>query len=398
MSHPLTRSLEGIRVLDLSRVLAGPWAAQTLADLGADVIKVEHPNQPDETRFWGPPFWQNHSTYYLSCNRGKRALSLDLKHPEGRAVLDRLLKASDVVIENFRTSSLDELGVTPERLHHVNPQLIICSISGFGRTGAWADMPGYDFVIQGLSGMMAKNGPKDGDPYKFGVAVADLMTGQTATVAILAALHYRQAHRCGVHADIALADCAIAGMANVVQAFLATGNEPARQGNEHMQIVPYQAFKTADGWIIVAVGNDRQWRNFCEAIDRSDLGSDPKLATNALRVSRRESLTKDLATHMLTKSTGFWLERLEKSHVPSGKVQGFGDLFSSPLAEERKYRVRFRDAGGNEVDLMSSPIVGPDVAKSFPPALGEHTTEVLSSLAGCSDEDITRLRDMGVIK
>jgi crotonobetainyl-CoA:carnitine CoA-transferase CaiB-like acyl-CoA transferase len=379
-------------------VLAGPWAAQTLADLGADVIKVEHPDLPDETRTWGPPFWHQHSTYYLSCNRGKRALSLDLKHPEGRTVLDRLLRGSDIVIENFRTSSLDEIGMKSARLHQVNPQLVICSISGFGRTGPLADVPGYDFVIQGLSGMMAKNGPKDGDPCKFGVAIADLMTGQTVTVAALAGLQYRRQYGHGIHADIALADCAVAGMANVVQAFLATGQEPARQGNEHMQIVPYQAFQTTDGWIIVAVGNDRQWRSYCAAIERPDLAADPELATNEMRVRHRERLTKDLTAHMVTQTTAWWLERLQNSHVPAGKVQTFGELFSSPLAAERRYRVQFRDNAGHEVDLMSSPLVGQDVAKIFPPDPGAHSDEILGDVAGCSAAEIAHLRDLGVVR
>lgn len=398
MKNQLKRSLDGIRVLDLSRVLAGPWAGQTLADLGADVIKVEHPDQPDETRFWGPPFWNGYSAYYLSCNRGKRALALDLKHPQGRETLYDLVKTSDILIENFRSDSLSGMGVTPEQLHAVNPKLIICSVSGFGRTGSMADVPGYDFVVQGLSGMMALNGSKDGEPVKFGVAIADLLTGHNVVIAALAGLQNRHQTGKGLHADIALADTAVSSMANVVQSFLVTGRQPARQGNEHLQIVPYQAFKTADSWIVVAVGNDRQWQSFCSAVDRTDLGNDPGYATNEQRVIHREKLSEDLKHMFLTAETASWLVRLQKSRVPAGKVAGFDELFNSELAKERHYRVAFKDHLGRPLDLMASPLVGAEVAKHFPPEPGQQTDEVLLEIPGYDSEKIARLRQSGVIK
>lgn len=398
MRNQLKHSLDGIRVLDLSRVLAGPWAGQTLADLGADVIKIEHPDQHDETRFWGPPFWNGHSAYYLSCNRGKRALALDLKHPEGRATLYDLVKTADILIENFRTSSLSELGITPAQLHAVQPNLIICSVSGFGRTGSMADIPGYDFVIQGLSGMMAMNGAKSGEPTKFGVAIADLFTGHNVVIAALAGLQYRQRTGVGLHADIALADSAVASMANVVQSFLVTGRQPERQGNEHLQIVPYQAFKTADSWLVVAVGNDRQWQSFCKAVDRSDLAKNERYTTNAERVTHRQELTADLKALFLTSDTGSWLVRLESSRVPAGKVFGFEELFASELAKERNYRVEFTDHLGRSLDLMASPLVGAGVANKFPPLPGQQTEAILLEIPGYTAERIQKLRDSGAIK
>lgn len=398
MKNLLTRSLEGVRVLDLSRVLAGPMAAQTLADLGAEVIKVEHPHQLDETREWGPPHWQKHSAYYLSCNRGKKAITLDLKSPEGRSALGDLIRVSHVLIENFRTSSLASLGLLPADLHAINPKLVICSVSGFGRTGPLSDLPGYDFVIQGMSGMMAMNGPKESSPSKFGVAIADLITGQNVVIAALSGLRYVETHGRGLHADIALADSAVAAMANVVQSFLVTGKEPKRQGNEHLQIVPYQTFKAADAWIIVAVGNDRQWQKFCQAIAHKDLALDQRFLTNDLRVENRVELTGILAGIFSAKDATIWLTKLQAAQIPSGRIQGFEELFGSELAKEKNYRVTCKDSAGNQVDLMASPLVGKDISKQFPPLPGEHTDEILKEVVGYSAEKVANLRKVGAIK
>ncbi len=398
MKNLLTRSLEGVRVLDLSRVLAGPMAAQTLADLGAEVIKVEHPTQLDETREWGPPYWNKHSAYFLSCNRGKRAITLDLKSTSGRATLHDLIRASHILIENFRTSSLISLGLRPQDLHAINPKLVVCSVSGFGRTGSMSDLPGYDFVIQGLSGMMAMNGPKDAAPSKFGVAIADFITGQNVVIAAISGLRFVEKNGRGLHADIALSDSAVAGMANVVQSYLVTGIEPKRQGNEHLQIVPYQTFQARDGWIIVAVGNDRQWKNFCKAIDQEELAGDKRFIVNELRVKNRVDLTAILASVFGKKDTSSWLATLRAAEIPSGPIQNFEQLFSSELANERNYRVACTDSAGNKVDLMASPLVGADISRQFPPMAGEHTDLILRDVIGYSAEKIEALRREGAIK
>ena len=254
--------LDGVRVLDASRVLAGPFCGQILGDLGAEVIKVERPGSGDETRAWGPPFHNDLSAYFLSCNRNKKGITLDLSRPEGLDVFYQLVERSDILLENFRAASAEKLGVSPEQLHARNPRLIVCSISGFGRTGPWSDWPGYDFAIQGLSGLMSITGPAEGPPSKVGVAVTDVLTGLYAAVGVLACLNSRQKSGHGYVLDLALLDCAVAAQVNVAQAYLTSGQVPPRQGNAHLQIVPYQAFQTADDWLILAVGNDSQFQRF----------------------------------------------------------------------------------------------------------------------------------------
>src|SRR5579884_1702258 len=276
--------LAGVRVLDASRVLAGPFCGQILGDLGAEVLKVERPGTGDETRGWGPPFAGALSAYFLSCNRNKRSLTLDLAHSEGRRLFHELARRSDVLLENFRADSADRLGLSPARLLDEHPRLVVCSISGFGRTSPLRDVPGYDFAIQALSGFMSITGPVEGPPCKAGVAVTDVLTGLYAATAVLACLHARERSGHGYAIDLALLDCAVAAQVNVVQAYLTGGAVPPRQGNAHVQIVPYQAFATADDWLILAVGNDGQWQRFCRAADRADWAADPRFATNVLRV------------------------------------------------------------------------------------------------------------------
>src|SRR6516162_288484 len=270
--------LEGIRVLDASRVLAGPFCGQVLGDLGAEVIKVERPGSGDETRAWGPPFLGDLSAYYLACNRNKQSFTLDLGCSEGVDIFRRLVRCCDVVLENFRADSAARLGVQPDKLLELNPNLVVCSISGFGRTGPLSELPGYDFAIQALSGLMSITGPTEGPPSKVGVAVTDVLTGLYAAVAVLACLQARHRSGHGYAIDLALLDCAVAAQVNVAQAFLTSGSVPSRQGNAHLQIVPYQLFATADSWIVLAVGNDGQWQRFCQAADELELGRDERYA------------------------------------------------------------------------------------------------------------------------
>src|SRR5947199_661494 len=286
-AHP---PLAGLRVLDASRVLAGPFCGQILGDLGAEVIKVERPGQGDETRAWAPPFLGELSAYYLSCNRNKSGITLDLAKPEGVEIPLRLVERSDILLENFKAASAQRLGLSPEKLLQVNPRLIVCSISGFGRTGPLAEVPGYDFAIQALSGLMSITGPVEGPPCKVGVAVTDVLTGLYAAVAVLACLHARKQSGHGYAIDLALLDCAVAAQVNVAQAYLTSGTMPARQRNAHLQIVPYQLFTTADSWLVVAVGNDGQWQRFSQAAGRPDLAADPRFLTNTLRVQNRAAL------------------------------------------------------------------------------------------------------------
>ncbi|MBI2806898.1 MAG: CoA transferase [Planctomycetes bacterium] len=388
--------LADVRVLDASRVLAGPFCGQLLGDLGAEVIKVERPGSGDETRGWGPPFDGAYSAYYLSCNRNKQAITLDLSQPGGVQLFQALVRKSDVLLENFRAQSADKLGLSPEKLLAQNPRLIVCSISGFGRTGPWSDLPGYDFAIQALSGLMAITGPSEGPPSKVGVAVTDVLTGLYAATAVLACLHARAQSGHGYTIDLALLDCAIAAQVNVVQAFLTSGAMPARQGNAHLQIVPYQAFATADEWLILAVGNDGQWQHFCQAADRLDLAHDARFTTNAQRVNERTTLIPMLEALLHTRTYADWHARLEKAGVPHAPVLDYSKLFALAQVSERGMKVTVRDPAGKEVDLAGSPfhIHGATLpTATMPPALGEHTAMVLRDVLGLDDLAIQRLRD-----
>ena len=392
--------LIGIRVLDASRVLAGPFCGQLLGDLGADVVKVERPGSGDETRAWGPPFHEALSAYYLSCNRNKRGIGLDLAKPDGLNIFHELVRRSDVLLENFRAASANKLGLSPERLLAINPRLIVCSISGFGRTGPLSELPGYDFAIQALSGLMSITGPVEGPPCKVGVAVTDVVTGLYAAIAVLACLHARDQSGHGYAIDLALLDCAVAAQVNVVQACLTIGAVPARQGNAHLQIVPYQLFTTADSWIVLAVGNDGQWQRFSQAAGRPDLAADPRFLTNALRVQNREALVPLLESLLRQLSTAQWQERLLAAEVPHAPVWNYTELFSHPQAQARGLRVAVRDPQGRPVDLVGSPfhIAGTALSKpSPPPSLGEHTDAVLTELLGMDAARLARLREQGVI-
>jgi crotonobetainyl-CoA:carnitine CoA-transferase CaiB-like acyl-CoA transferase len=392
--------LGGLRVLDASRVLAGPLCGQILGDLGAEVIKLERPGSGDDTRSWGPPFVGQFSAYFLSCNRNKRGITLDLARPQGVEIFHQLVRHSDVLLENFRAASADKLGLGPDKLLAVNPQLIVCSISGFGRTGPLAEQPGYDYAAQGMSGLMDITGPVEGPPCKVGVAVADVLTGLNAAIAVLACLHARGQSGHGYAIDLALLDCALAAQVNMVQAYLSTGSVPPRQGNAHFQIVPYQLFATADGWLALCVGNDGQWQKFSKAVGRADLGADPRFTSNNLRVENRGLLVPQLEELLRGRPTREWEELLEKAQVPCAPVWDYARLFAEPQLGVRGMKVTVRDPQGRPVDLVGSPfhIEGAKLAAmTHPPALGQHTDEVLEQLLGLDLAARTQLREQGII-
>jgi crotonobetainyl-CoA:carnitine CoA-transferase CaiB-like acyl-CoA transferase len=392
--------LAGIRVLDASRVLAGPFCGQVLGDLGAEVIKIERPRAGDETREWGPPFAGSLSAYYLSCNRNKRAITLDLSRKEGLQLFCDLAGKSDIVLENFRAASAQRLGLAPEKLLAVNPRLIVCSISGFGRSGPMSELPGYDFAIQALSGLMSITGPVDGPPCKVGVALTDVLTGLYAAVAVLACLHARQHSGHGYAIDLALLDCAIAAQVNVAQAYLTNGTVPERQGNAHLQIVPYQLFATADSSLVLAVGNDGQWQRFCQAAGQLDLAADPRFTTNLLRVGNRSLLVPILEQVMRSLTNAVWQERLRTAEVPHAPVWNYAELFAEPQGAARSWRITVKDPEGKPVELLGSPfhVQGADLPlPSYPPQLGGNTEEVLQQVLGISQGQLRQLRQQGIV-
>jgi len=392
--------LDGIRVLDASRVLAGPFCGQVLGDLGADVIKVERSGAGDETRAWGPPFAGPLSAYFLCCNRNKRSITLDLAQPAGLRLFHRLIQKSDILLENFRAASAEKLGLSPTKLMSVNPRLIVGSISGFGRTGPMSELPGYDFAIQALSGLMSITGPADGPPYKVGVAVTDIVTGLYAAIAVLACLHARQSSGHGYWIDLALLDCAIASQVNVVQAFLTSGQLPPRQGNAHLQIVPYQLFATKDSWIVLAIGNDGQWNRFCKEANARDLGADSRFATNAARVQNRTVLVPLVEGLMKGRTTEDWQNLLRDADVPHAPVWDYASLFAHPQTAARGLRVTVHDPQGRPVDLVGAPfhIDGAALPSvTVPPALGADTTRVLTELLGIDSDGLAQLTAQKVI-
>ena len=391
--------LGGVRVLDAARILAGPFCGQLLADFGADVIKVERPGGGDDTRGWGPPYRGDLSAYFLSCNRGKRSIALEIANPMGKAVLHQLLDRSDVLIENFRSDSAEKLELTPEKLLARHPRLIVCSISGFGRTGPLRDVPGYDFAIQALSGLMSITGPAAGPPSKVGVAVADVLTGLYAATAILACLHARAASGHGYAIDLALLDCALASQVNVAQAYLTSGTVPLRQGNAHLQIVPYQLFETADGYLVLNVGNDSQWQSFCTAAGALELGADLRFTTNRQRVELREEVVPKVGAVMKSRPTREWENRLSAANVPHAVVRDYQEIFESEQVAARGMKLTVRDPNGKPVDLIGSPIqlIGAAAAEpSAPPGLGQQTEDILREL-GLSADQVRELREKGVV-
>ena len=401
--------LAGIRILDLSRILAGPTCTQLLGDLGADVIKVERPGAGDDTRKWGPPYVRDangadttESAYYLCANRNKRSLTVDIAKPEGAAIVARLAAESDVLIENFKTGALARYGLGYEQLSETNPDLIYCSITGFGQDGPYANRPGYDFLIQAMGGIMSITGPADGDPHKVGLGIADVMTGMYASTAILAALRHRDAGGGGQHIDLALLDTQVSWLINAGTHYLTSGESPGRLGNAHPNIVPYEVFPTADGHIALAVGNDGQFARFCAFAGAPAIAEDPDYATNDARVRNRAVLVPKLRELTGAKPTAEWLEGLEQANVPCGPVNDLDQVFSDPQVLHREMIITTPHAlaGDGEVRLIGNPLNMPKTPVTYrrgPPTLGEHTDEVLGEVLGMDGEALDSLRENGII-
>ena len=397
--------LTGIRVLDLTRVLAGPWCTQNLADLGAEVIKIERPGSGDDTRSWGPPYLkdeQNCNTteaaYYLSANRNKQSVALDIASERGAGLVRELARQSDIMVENFKVGGLRKYGLDYESIKTVNPALIYCSITGFGQTGPYANRPGYDFMIQGMGGLMSITGERDdlpgGGPQKAGVAVADLMTGMYSTVAILAALHERASSGLGQYIDMALFDCQVAMLANQNLNYLTSGVAPKRAGNAHQNLVPYQVFAAADGHLIVAVGNNTQFAAYCNVIGRPDLPVDVRFKTNPDRVVNRDLLVPILIDVMKTRARDDWLKALERAGVPAGPINTIDQVYQDPQLLSRNMRLDLPHASAGHAPVAASPMKlsgSPVVYRHAAPLLGEHTRQVLRERLGLSDEEIEQL-------
>ena len=398
MNYPLA----GLKVLDLSRVLAGPLCTQLLADLGADVVKVERPSSGDDTRQWGPPFVPDGgpSGYFVSINRGKRSVALDLAHAAGREVVDDLIRRAAVLVENFLPDSLARLGLTPDRLQQLNPQLVTCSISGYGRTGPLAAVPGYDLMMQASAGIMSITGEPEGMPMKVGVAITDVITGLYAAASVLAGLYARGKGQPGRSFDLALADCTLASLVNVAQGALLTGERPRRWGNAHPQIVPYEAFATADGHLVLAIGADRQWQRFCRAVDRDNLAADERFATNPARVENREALIPLLQQLFSERTTAAWQEYLTAVEVPHSPVLALDEVLASPQVAAREMVLDTVDAAGRGYPILGPAIHwenAPPRQAAAVPELGEHTDEVLRDWLNYDDERIANLRRAGAI-
>jgi formyl-CoA transferase len=399
--------LAGIRVLDLSRVLAGPWASQALGDLGADVLKIEQPGQGDDTRRWGPPFLadgSNDSAYYLCANRNKRSLAIDIADPEGAALVRRLAETSDIVLENFRVGGLTKYGLDYESLRQLKPDLIYCSITGFGQDGPYAGRGGYDFLIQGMSGLMSVTGRPDdeagGGPMKVGIPISDLVTGLYATIAILAALNHRNATGEGQRIDCALLDTQVSLLANQASNYLNGGMIPRRLGNQHPNTVPYQDFACADGDVLVALGNDRQFRAFCELVGRPDLADDPRFASNGGRSPNRAALLAELAPAVAGWTSDALLAAMDVAKLPGGRVNEIPQILADPQIAHRGLIHEMVRADGTTVKVLGFPAklsASPASYRHAPPRSGEDTAEVLAGRLGLSPDDIARLLAAGVV-
>jgi crotonobetainyl-CoA:carnitine CoA-transferase CaiB-like acyl-CoA transferase len=399
--------LAGLKILDMSRILAGPSATQILGDLGADVVKVERPGVGDDTRKWGPPFLKDgtgaetsESSYYLSANRNKRSIAVDFTKPEGQRLVRSLAAKADVLVENYKAGTLARYGLDYGSLRAVTPGLIYCSITGFGLTGPYAHRAGYDYLIQAMGGIMSLTGETEGEPMKVGVAVADLMAGVYATVGILAALHHRDRTGQGQHIDLSLFDTQIAWLSNAGQYYLTSGEPTPRHGNGHPTIVPYQTFRAADDWLILAVGNDGQFARFCEFAGRPDLAADPRFATNTERVRHREVLVPIVAGLIAERPRAHWLDGLEPLGVPCGPINRIDQVFADPQALARAMKVSMPHPLAPEpIDLIGSPLKLSETPVSYrrhPPLNGEHTEEVLGEWLGYGAGEIAALKDAGV--
>ncbi|WP_018133071.1 CaiB/BaiF CoA transferase family protein [Effusibacillus pohliae] len=383
-------ALDGLKVIDLTRVLAGPYCTMILGDLGADVIKIEAPGGSDETRGWGPPFAGDQSAYYLTANRNKRAMTLNLKEAEARDILRTMVKSADVLIQNFRTGTMEKWGLGYDDLHALNPRLIYCSISGFGQSGPYKDLPGYDYVVQAMGGMMSITGSEESGPMKVGVAIADIATGLYCTIAILAALQERHRSGRGQQIDIALLDSQISLLANVASNYLVSGQIPKRYGNQHPNIVPYQTFRASDGEMVVAVGNDRQFQKLCEIIDKPELAGDPAFRSNSERLANRDRLIEMLQAEFLRKSCKEWQELCTSAGIPAGPIYNLQQLFDDPHVAARDMKIEMSHPTAGQIRLVGSPLKlsrSRVEIKRHPPLAGEHTREILREY-GFADEQI----------
>jgi crotonobetainyl-CoA:carnitine CoA-transferase CaiB-like acyl-CoA transferase len=398
-------------VLDLSRVLAGPWAGQNLADLGAEVIKLERPKSGDDSRAFGPPWLKDaggketrESAYFASANRGKKSVTVNLSKPAGQDLARRLAAQSDVLLENYKYGDLARYGLGYDDLGKINPRLVYCSVTGFGQTGPYRERPGYDFMIQGMGGVMSITGERDdrpgGGPQRVGIPIADIMTGMYATIAICAALAHRERSGAGQHLDLALLDTQVGVLANQGMNYLATGEVPRRLGNAHPNIVPYQPFRTSDGDVILACGNDNLFNKFCEVAGCQDLAKNPRFATNSKRVENREAITALLAEIFAERTTKEWCDALEAAGVPNGPINDLKQVFEEPQVIARGVKIELEHSSAGKVPLIASPMRfsgTPLEYKLPPPTLGEHTSEVLRGVLGLDDAAIARLRDDGII-
>ena len=406
----MTGPLAGLRILDLTRVLAGPWATQMLADFGAEVIKIEKPGEGDDTRGWGPPFVKNgdgtqgDAAYFQSANRGKWSVEIDMAKPEGQALIRELAAKSDVVIENFKVGGLKKYGLDYESLKALNPRLIYCSITGFGQNGPYAQRAGYDFMIQGMGGIMSVTGQPDGapgaEPMKAGVAFADIFTGLHAVIGITAALFHRERTGQGQYIDLALLDSQVAVLANQALNYLVGGKTPVRLGNAHPNIVPYQTFATADGYIIMAVGSDRQYAEYCRIIGAAHLATDPRFANNRGRVENRDALIPQLRPFMEAHTTAAWIEAFEAAAVPCGPINSIDQVFADPQVLARGLQVGLTRDDGVQIPGIANPIIFSETPVSYdkpPPRLGDGTERILRDVLGKDEKAIAALKASGTI-
>ncbi len=402
--------LNSLKVIDMSRVLAGPWAGQLLADYGAEVIKIERPGVGDDTRSWGPPWLRDsagndtkEAGYFQSTNRNKRSVTVNLAHPLGQELIRKLVARSDVLLENYKVGSLQRYGLDATTLCELNPTLIYCSISAYGQSGSKSAEPGYDAMIQAAGGLMSITGESDADggrPTKVGVAIADIMAGMYAATAVLAALVAREQSGRGQHIDVPLFDSQVAWLANQNMNYLLTGTPPDRRGTAHPNIVPYQAFQTADGYLMLAVGNDSQFANCCASLGCPEVAEDPRYSANSARIENRDELIQIIAERLTGETTAYWLDRFASLHIPAGPINDLAQVFSDPVVAERRIVRSLNHSLAGEVPTVANPVRFSDTPVEYklaPPVLGQHTAEVLKDDLGYSDKEIARLYDSGAI-
>jgi crotonobetainyl-CoA:carnitine CoA-transferase CaiB-like acyl-CoA transferase len=392
--------LEGLRVIDLTRILAGPYCTQALADAGADVVKVEEPGKGDDTRGWGPPFVQGESVYFLSVNRGKRGMTLDLKHPRGREILWQLLETADVLIENFRPGTLDRLGFSYDEVHRRHPRIVYASVSGYGPDGPWGGRPGYDAVVQGEGGLMSMTGAPDGPPFRVGASIADITAGMTAFQGILLALLRRARTGEGGRVDVSLLESLLSVFAYHTSTYLLTGAVPGRLGNRHPNLAPYEAFEAADGLAILGVGSESLWREFCKTLGEPDLAEDPRFRSNALRVSNYDALRAHLVPRLKARPVAEWLARWEAAGIPCGRVRTVAEALDNPQVTARGLLIEVDHPVIGRGRYVGSPIHLDDTTRSSrrpPPRLGQHTHEVLGERLGMALSEVTALRADGIV-